>query len=114
MRDKRPTVITTLFLCLLPNLRIIELHNYAWDSFLKGFVEKMVCASRLNRVSLLPREPGKRREDNWDPTKPHALSNLTELSVYSDRGLYSSFSELYVGHCFHHYDQFEAKTSIAV
>lgn len=94
MRDKRPTVITALLLCLFSNLRVVELRSYAWDFFLKGFVERMVCASRLNRVSLLPGEPGKRKEDNWDPTKPHALSNLTELNVCHDRGLYQSFSNL--------------------
>ena len=94
MRDKRPTVITTLLFCLFSNLRIVELRNYAWDFFLKGFVERMVCASRLNRVSLLPGEPGKRKEDNWDPTKPHAPSNLTELSVCHDRGCYQAFSDV--------------------
>lgn len=85
--DKRPIVITNLLLCLLPNIRVLELHNYMWDFFTLQILAQIVSASRPKRSTTEPSrtEPGEREEDKCDSTRPHALSSLTEVSVYLDR-----------------------------
>ncbi|CAD6592745.1 MAG: hypothetical protein ASARMPREDX12_006428 [Alectoria sarmentosa] len=93
-KQKHPLFTTSLLLSLLPNLRAIELCDQERDMpYYSTTAHAVARASRLNWISTKQgtKKPGSRRAYDWGPKTSHALSNLTELCIYSSEGTHQDF-----------------------
>lgn len=92
-----PLAITGLLLTLFPNLRTIEFCNNTQAVIYLGVVaQEVACATRLNRLTIAPptKSPSKKEREKWDPAKPHALRNLTDLKIFHDTEAWYDFGDL--------------------
>lgn len=94
-----PLAITRLLLTFFPNLRTIEFHNNIQAVANLGVVaQDVACATRLNRLKIAPPtdddDADEEKRKKWDPAKPHALRNLTDLKMYHDEQAWFYFGDL--------------------